>query len=393
MKICLVAPRIGKIKGAFIGGSVNNVVNLSKELARKHEIHLVTTPPSMSSNVTGIDWCINHQLNIKGEPDSLQYGFEFQIKVISKIKELCKEEKCDIINTHSGTPKLGLVAGIAGKLCHIPSIHTQYTPIISPSKINKQHHRLFSNYRFFSSPSFSKLYLFQLDYIISISENVARSVRRVINKKVKVIPPCIDLSRFKFHKENFRNKFNLNDEKVILFLGERESKGITKLIEAVKMIKNKKDIKIKVIIGAGFEKEKVRDKVKKIEDSIILLDIIEDLPSILAVSHIFVAPFLDTYDIADIPLSILEAMAAGKPIIASNIGGIGEIIRHGETGILIEPNNTDALVKSIIFLIENEDIAKSMGEKAFEKAKDFDSKKISKQYEMIYEKLLEGAQI
>lgn len=396
MKICLVAPRVGKTNGAFLGGSVGNVVNLSKELAKRHEIHLVTTPPWPSSEVIGIDWANVHKLNVKGEEDSLRYGFEFLIKSINKIKKLYKQEKFDIINSHAGTPKLGVVSGVAGKTCNVPSIHTQYTPITPASKITIQHNKMFTNrllssYRLLSSPFFSKYYISQVNCIIGTSKNVAESVSGLLHKEVKVVLPCIDLSRFdSFNKaEVIRSKFDLNNEKIILFLGERESKGIEVLIEAVKEIKKKVDVK--VIIGAGLQKERVRKKVKDIEDSVILLDVIEDIPSLLAISDVFVAPFLDSFDILDCPLSVLEAMAAGKPVIASNLRGISEIIEHEKNGILIEPNNADKLAEAVIPLLEDEGKRQELGKNAYCHIKEnFSAEKIAREYEEIYEEMIEG---
>jgi len=390
MKICLIAPRVGKVKGAFLGGSVNNVVNISKELAKKHEVHLVTTPPIGTSEVEGIDWCQVHQINPKGDASSLRYGFEFLMNAIHTIKKLHRAEKFDIINSHSGTPKLGLISGLAGEICKVPSIHTLYTPITPPSEIDKKQHAMFSNYRLFSGHFFSKLQLSKLDCIIAISNNVAKSVSRVFNKKIEVIPPCIDTSRFNspdLNTFNLKNKFELDDKMTITFLGEREAKGLGILIEAIKEVRKKVDVR--VIIVAGLKKEKVRGKIKGIEDLVILLDIV-DMPSILAISDIFVAPFLDTFDIADIPLSILEAMTAGKPVIASNLSGISEAIEHQKNGILVEPGDSGALADAIVSLLENKDEKERIGRNARIHAKQyFSTERVAEEYEKVYEEILE----
>jgi len=388
MKICLIAPRVGKVKGAFIGGSVNNVVNLSKELAKKHEVHLVTSSPIGTSEVEGIDWCQVHQIYPKGNAGGLRYGFEFLIKAIYTIKKLHETENFDVINSHSGTPKLGLISGLAGEICKVPSIHTLYTPITPLSEIAKKQYAMFSNYRLFSGPFFSKLQLSKLDCIIAISKNVARTVSRVFNKKIKVIPPCTDAFRFNsLNSFNLKNKFGLNNEVIITFLGDgREARGLRILIEAIKEVRKKVDVR--VIIVAGHEKEKVREKIKGIEDLAILLDIV-DIPSILVISDIFVAPILDTFDIADIPLSILEAMAAGKPVIASNLSGISEAIEQQKNGILVEPGDSEALADAIISLLKNKDEKERIGRNARIRAKQyFSTKRVAEEYEKVYEEIL-----
>jgi len=389
MKICLIAPRVSKVKGAFIGGSVNNVVNLSKELAKKHTVHLITTPPfyQHSSTALGIDWCVVHQLNIKGDLSNLQWGTEFLIKAIRAIIRLNKKEKFDVINSHSGIPKLGLVTGIAAQICGISSIHTQYTPIISPSKVDKLRHSIFSSQRLLSSPIFSKLYFSKLDCIVSVSENVAKSVSKVFNKKIEVIPPCIDVSRFDSSDPDLNLKIRIKsgNEKIILFLGEKESKGIKVLVEAIKEVKKEREVKV-VIIGSPDNKQ-IREKIKKIEDSVILLDVV-NMSSILPLSDIFVAPFLSTFDISDCPLSVLEAMAAGKVVIASNIGGIPEIIEHERNGILVEPGNFYALAKAILSLLEDEEKRKRLGENAYISVRrTFSAEKIAERYIKLYEEI------
>lgn len=212
----------------------------------------------------------------------------------------------------------------------------------------------------------------------------------MFNKKIKVIPPCIDTSRFNspdLNTFNLKNKFELDDKMTITFLGEREAKGLGILIEAIKEVRKKVDVR--VIIVAGIEKEKVREKIKGIENVVVLLDIV-DMPSILTISDIFVAPFLSTFDIADIPLSILEAMAAGKPVIASNVGGIPEIIEHQKNGILVEPGNSEALADAIVSLLENKEEKERIGRNARIHAKQyFSTKRVVKEYEKVYEEILE----
>lgn len=387
MKICLIAPRVGKINGAFLGGSVNNVVTLSKELAKKHEVTLITTPPIGTSTVEGIDWCSVHPLNVKGGYESLCFGFEFLTKAIFAVKKLHKQDKFDIINTHSGTPKLGLVSGFGGKIYNISSLHTQYTPITS--KIDRQQHKPLSNYRFFSHPIFSKLYFSQLDCVICVSRNSANSVKKVFNKRVEVIFPCVDLSRFDSQKINLRNEYGLKDEKIILFLGERRSKGIEILKEAMKKVIDEVDAKLIVI--AGYEKENLRRKINKgIGNSVLVLDVV-DIPAILSIGDIFVAPFLETSDISDIPLSLLEAMAAGKPVITSNIGGIPELIEHERNGILLEQNDSNKLAEAIISLLEDEGKMEKIRRNASYSIKEnFSVEKIAREYERLYERVLES---
>jgi glycosyltransferase involved in cell wall biosynthesis len=124
-----------------------------------------------------------------------------------------------------------------------------------------------------------------------------------------------------------------------------------------------------------------------LEDCVVLVDMV-DVPSILSATDIFLAPFLGTFDASDIPISILEAMVAGKPVIASRVGGIPEVIKHGENGVLIEPRKEE-LAREILLLIEDDKKLKEIGEKARKYVKEnFSVEKIAKKYEGVYTRLV-----
>lgn len=80
----------------------------------------------------------------------------------------------------------------------------------------------------------------------------------------------------------------------------------------------------------------------------------------------------------------LEAMACGVPIVASNIGGIPDIVKDGENGLLVQPKNTEALANAIIYLLENEDMKKKLGLNGKMKVKNYSWEKIAEKTEAIY---------
>lgn len=78
-------------------------------------------------------------------------------------------------------------------------------------------------------------------------------------------------------------------------------------------------------------------------------------------------------------------MAAGVPVIASNIGGIPEIVQDGETGLLVSPTDSQTLSQAIIRLIKDEDLRRKMGDLGKERVKEFSSKGMTKKIEQIYD--------
>lgn len=379
MKICMVGFGIGKSKEiAFVGGHINNVANLSKCLADNgHEVHIVTTYPVYFSehDDLGLHWAkvypiMSHPQTVNGYLSN-RCGLEFLLKAILKIRKLHKKENFDIIHGHSGYPITGLIPAISGKICNIPSLHTLYSPI--------------------QKKVFAKHYLSQLDAIITLSDNIKYSLKDIVpNEKIRVIPPCIDMSLFNksVDGKQIRNNFKLNNDPTLLFLGNiKKTKGVEILVESVRMAKNRfpniklfmgLDMPIERYFSEGFE---IKNKIESfgLKNNVIPLGIVKNMPQVMAASDIFVAPFLSTNGPADYPLSILEAMAVGKPVIVSNVGGMPEIVMNGKNGILVEPNDVNSLSEAIVSLLENKQKMEMMGKKGYDLIKDnFSAKMIAK---------------
>lgn len=395
MNICMVGLGIGKTHGAFVGGHVNNVINLSKVLAENgFQVHIVTTPPIHSDRgkseasyelQNGVTIHIvnvfydnaSNKISEKGRL-SLSCGFKSYFQIVSTIKKLHKNENFDVIHGHSGFPWVALIPEYLGIRERVPSAHTLGCPIKDG----------------FGHRMISKLCLSKLDLTITLSDNVRNSLKNIIPEhRIKVIPPLIDLSRFS--SQNFKEK---SGSPHLLYVGNlSKTKGLHILLEALKIAK--KDFpNIKLSLGLDMPLDEFKSRNLEIKEKLIALDltenviplgIIKNLPEVMARSDMLVAPFTSTYGPVDYPLSILEAMASGLPVITTNVGGIPEIVKHGENGLLVEPNNPSELAESINFLLRNEEKKKRLGKKGAEFVKDLD-KNVVKGIEYIYKEIVGG---
>lgn len=89
------------------------------------------------------------------------------------------------------------------------------------------------------------------------------------------------------------------------------------------------------------------------------------------------------------PLSLLEAMASEKAVVASNVGGIPEIIANGKNGILVESHSTEVLIKAILMLLKNKETQKKFGENARKTVlKNYDIRKSAEKNVIIYKNLI-----
>jgi len=384
MKICVICPEMGNSAGnAFIGGHVNAVLQLSKALFdRGHGITIITTPHRYPGNKPDNDifngWAEVYTLPISSSYPTIKYGFEYAIESIRKVKELHKIKTFDIIHGHSGYSMLALITGISAKTTGLPSVHSIYCPIHVTSG---------NAVKLLSNNIFSKFYFSGVSKIIGVTRNVAQSLMEVgiAADTIAEIPIGINTELYNPYVSGdyVRKMYSINpDQPTIIYVGNLTTqKGLLILIEALNIVVKKiPNVKLFMILNMPLERFqnpdivdidmkqlfKIKEKIKHydLENNIVPLGLLDDMPQFLAASNFSITPFLDTVGIVDYPTSMIEAMAVGKPIIASRVGGIPEIIEHNKNGILIEPNNIENLANSILELINHQYKTKNMGEQA-----------------------------
>ena len=112
----------------------------------------------------------------------------------------------------------------------------------------------------------------------------------------------------------------------------------------------------------------------------------EDIASLLSAMDIYVMSSLSE----GMPLSILEAMSASKPIVSTNVGGVSEVVNNGKTGILVYAKDSVGMAESLIMLLQNQGIANEYGRNAKELiVEKFDHEVMLKNYQKIYGELMQ----
>ena len=245
--------------------------------------------------------------------------------------------KPDII--HSNLANMGFVGGIVGKIFRIPSIVTvRGSDVHELSKIFSQ--RIFIYFSF----------LFN-NRIITKSSDLKRKCIALGAKKEKidVIYNGVDLKRFNPEKVKPVNLKGLTKNcKIIMNIGNLvEVKGQEHLVRAFKIVKGKVNNAKLLIIGDGGLKNHLNRIIKELnlENSVFLLGTVkhEKIPSYLALADVYVQPSLSE----GVPNSVLEALAMEKPVVATNVGGIPEILNE-EDAELVKPKDVSLLAESII---------------------------------------------
>lgn len=211
--------------------------------------------------------------------------------------------------------------------------------------------------------------------------------------KVKVIPYGIDLEDFQgYSKKVAREELGLSpDKKIILFFGSLVPyKGPDILLNAFKNVKNDvPDVQL-VYAGRGPMENSLRAKVNEMElvDSVHFAGFVpeEIKPLYYHAADIFSLPstnLAESFGIVN-----LEAMACGLPIVASRLGGIPEIVKDKESGLLIEPYNVNELSKCLTHLLLCEDLSKKMGDQGKKLAQSYSWDSVVKNTMEVYEDLI-----
>lgn len=203
-----------------------------------------------------------------------------------------------------------------------------------------------------------------------------------ISEKMRIIPIPIDTYKYKT-KENF----DFEKPSIVYVGGSAKWQGLEYLIKSLSMLNSTNatlTLYTNIIpedIKNGIQKEKEKDKIHQ--------NFLphEDLIKVLPTYDIFAIPRpSNIVTETTTPIKLMEAMACGMPIVATDVGGINEFVKHKEHGYLVEPGNSEALAEGVMEVIENPKLARKMGENARKFAEEkFDYKVVSKQIKDVIE--------
>ena len=176
----------------------------------------------------------------------------------------------------------------------------------------------------------------------------------------------------------------------LLFLWlKKKKKGIYDLIEVIAGHKTEFDNKLILHIGGNGEKEKLIDLISK--NGLASLVTYEGWVSgdqkndLFNMSDAFILPSYTE----GLPVSILEAMSYGLPILSTPVGGIPEVVENGTNGFLFSPGDKNGIFQAIVQLLSNENLAKQMGEESLQKARPYMPCNVSDALSKLYSSLID----
>ena len=393
-------PKVLRIINRFnLGGPTYNVTYLTKYLSDEYETLLVggekdETEESSDFIVEdlGLKPIIIKEMKrlVSLKDDYLAY---------KKIKKIIQEFKPDIVHTHAS--KAGTLGRLAAHSCGVPIIIHTFHGHVFHSYFGKSKTTFYKNIeRYLAKKSTA---------IIAISEIQKQelvNIHRICkSKKVVVIPLGFDLSKFQENKDEkrkaFRQKYKLDDDEIAISIIGRlvPVKNHTLFLEGLKIVSEKTTKKIRAfIVGDGEDRIKIESKANELNIPFVdgtqknektLLTFtswIKEIDIVLAGSDIIALTSFNE----GTPVSLIEAQAANKPIITTNVGGIENIVLNNETALLCENNNIEEFASQLLKIIENDNLRSSLSEKGWEHVKkQFHFTRLVNDMEKLYKELTE----
>ncbi len=305
----------------------------------------------------------------------------------ASVSHIVKSNNIDLIHAHWAYPE-GFVGLLAKRECKIPLIVTIHgSDILTCSEVNygaRLSRRL---------DSIIHKTLKASDFIISASTATYKTALKlgVRKDRLYLIPNGVDLKRFCPKKSNkIKEKYGLNEKFVIFALRSHEPQyGLEYLIKSIPLVLKKIDNAFFVIGGSG-SLQKYHEALTVnlgVEKHVFFTGLIppEKVPDYYNMVDVVVVPSLQEA----FGLTITEAMACGKPVIGTNVGGIPDQVVDGYNGFLIKPKDPNAIAERILYLYDHPELAKRMGKRGREIAeKKFDINKRINKIIKIYKEII-----
>jgi N-acetyl-alpha-D-glucosaminyl L-malate synthase BshA len=363
------------------GGSGVVATELGKALAKRgHQVHFISYALPMRLT-GGFDTNIfYHEVEMSSYP-----LFEFPLytpALASKMLEVAKFEKLDLIHVHYAIPH-AISAFLAkqmlngsGGLRTVTTLHGTDITLVG------------------LEPSFLPVMKFsieQSDAVTAVSRFLKEktATNYGIDKEIEVIPNFVDTEIFKRLPDHlFQKRIAPNGEKVIVHISNfRTVKRVTDVIRIFKNILEKMNAKL-ILVGDGPDRSNSELLCRElgIFQDVKFLGKQEDLVEILSAADLFLMPSQSE----SFGLSALEAMACEVPVISSSVGGLPELVVHGETGFIAEIGDIERMSKYAIDLLTNDAKHAMFAKAGRERAvNNFNTDYIVDQYEKVYEHLLQ----
>lgn len=390
-------------------GSDRRIFEIMKRLSNRHEVHFVVFPPFRElrdklprsghrsntcsreehttvkcEGINGHLLAISPKVVLLWQRSLIIAYWLTAMSVFLKSVKILRKINPDVIVLNYPSPYTGLLGFLEGKLCKKP-VAVDFNDLIA------QYSGALLNLK---KDSFTgKLLVLIQHYIVKNSDTIVAPTRFIKNyatslgvseRKVAVISNGVDTKSFDSNESNaakLKNDLHLSNGKLCVYCGRLDGwAGINIILRLCDMAKTKNlDVKF-LLVGSGEGSAVQRGNLISFGEIPY-----EKVPAILAVADVVLIPFPNNeVSHAASPLKLFEGMSMRKPVVASRVSGIEEVVLDGQNGFLADPDNIEEWVRKLEMILNSEKLATRVGQNARKTVEQrFDWTFLSRRYEEI----------
>jgi N-acetyl-alpha-D-glucosaminyl L-malate synthase BshA len=363
------------------GGSGVVATELGIELAaRGHEIHFISY--AMPIRLEGAsDRIFFHEVEVTTYP--LFDHPPYTLALATKMFEVAEEVSLDLLHVHYAIPHsvsalLARMMAAPKRLPFITTLHGTDITIVGHDR---------------SYLPITKFSIEQSDGVTAISNYLRETTLQEFDIKhpIEVIPNFVNCDLYKRVEDSpLRAKWAPNGEPILMHLSNfRPVKRVTDVVEIFARVRGKIPAKL-ILMGDGPDRGAAEYIVrqKRLAKDVCFLGKQDHVQDKLGLADLFLLPS----DLESFGLAALEAMACEVPVIATNVGGLPEVVTHGVDGYLVPPRDVDAAAKFALDILTRPDRGRSLGKQARINARHrYCSNDVIPMYEAYYQKVLSAA--
>jgi phosphatidyl-myo-inositol alpha-mannosyltransferase len=365
MKLGLVSP----YDFAYPGGVTEHVANLAEQFSsRGHDVHIVAPSSDDESEPEDLHQARIHRIGrvVSIPANGSVARITVSLRAYLQAKRLLQEEQFDLIHLHEPMmPALPLTVLRHSNTTNIGTFHAfRNTPLT-----------------YFYSKPFLQPFFRKLHGHIAVSSAAREFVGEYFPADYRIIPNGIDFGRFNQPHAPLE-ELGADDRPTVLFVGRLEKrKGLRFLLRAWPLVLQRHPEARLIVVGRGRPLEGYKRFAARqgwSPDDVKFAGYVasEDLPRYYQACDVFCAPNTGQESFG---IVLLEAMAAGAPIVASAIAGYRDVVDDGEQGFLVEPKNSGAIADAVSRLLGNPEQRATMRRAGQMKAQGYDWPRVATQ--------------
>ncbi|MCX8181692.1 MAG: glycosyltransferase family 4 protein [Candidatus Methanomethyliaceae archaeon] len=347
------------------GGITTHIEHLAKALEENgYEVFIVTKKARFDDK--------GHGLNVIRVGSFFGTSNTLDVPRLEELRSVIEEIKPDIVHSHHAFSPISLFSLVVGKKLGMRTVLTNHS-----IQIMYEFEHLWRPSSYILFPY--RQYINMADRIIAVSNAAAAFISHFTDKNASVIPNGVDL-------EAFAPAIKVFNGRNILFVGRFSyRKGVHLLLEVMRRIVDDVTEARLTIAGAGNSGGLLRGIIKALDlqNNVVVEENVSRarLIELYRLADVFLMPsiFGEAFGIV-----LLEAMASKTPVVAIRQGGIGEVIKDGETGFLVNRYDVRGMAEKTRALLQNPELSERISAKAFEEAHKHDWEKVVKKIEREY---------